>query len=186
MTNSFYTIGELAKLQIKKIGMNVSISRKCSIYSPSSLIVGNNVRIDDFCILSGDISVGNYVHISAYCALYGSGGIIIGDFCGLSPRSTIFSRGDDFSGNYMISPMVPERLINPYSARVVLKNYSQLGTNTIVMPGVVCNEGSVTGAFSFVTEELEEWSINCGIPAKKIKNRERKPITLAMSIKNYE
>lgn len=186
MIDTVYTKDELDKLQIKSIGTNVSISKKCSIYSPDSIVIGNNVRIDDFCILSGDIVIGNYVHISAYCALYGAAGIMIGDFCGVSPRSTIFSKSDDFSGDHMIGPMVPEYLTNTYSAKVILKNYSQLGSNTIVMPGVVCNEGSVTGAFSFVNNDLDEWSINCGIPAKKIKDRARQPIALAKEIKDFE
>lgn len=173
LDNSFYKEEELAKLGFKKIGCNAKISRKCSIYSASSITIGDNVRIDDFCILSGNICIGNYVHISAYSVLYGGARIIIGDFCGMSPRSTIFSQTDDFSGGAMIGPMVPEASRNVFKAPVKMENYSQLGTNTIIMPGITCGEGSVTGAFSFVIRDLDPWSINCGIPSKKIKDRKR-------------
>ncbi len=34
--------------------------------------IGDNVRIDDFCILSGKIELGSNIHISAYCLYNGS------------------------------------------------------------------------------------------------------------------
>lgn len=71
MGNSFYSISELKLLGLKRLGQNVYISRKSSIYSPENISIGDNVRIDDFCILSGNITLGNYIHIAAYTALYG-------------------------------------------------------------------------------------------------------------------
>ena len=53
--NSFYTENELKQIGFKRIGENVLISRKASIYQPELIEIGNNVRIDDFCILSGNI-----------------------------------------------------------------------------------------------------------------------------------
>lgn len=64
----------------------------------SLFAIGNNVRIDDFYILSGKLTLCNNIHISSFCALYGSNGIIMNDFSGLSPRTTIFSASDDFTG----------------------------------------------------------------------------------------
>lgn len=75
--NSFYSKEELQNIGFKKIGENVLISKKASIYSPQNIIIGNHVRIDDFTILSGEIEMGDYVHISAYVALYGKYGIKI-------------------------------------------------------------------------------------------------------------
>lgn len=46
--------------------------------------IGNDVRIDDFCILSGNIPIGNFVHIACYTSLIGRGGIWIGDYVGIS------------------------------------------------------------------------------------------------------
>ena len=62
---SFYSEEELKSLGLKHYGKNVLISRKCSIYSAESISIGNHVRIDDFCILSGEITIGDYCHISA-------------------------------------------------------------------------------------------------------------------------
>ena len=99
---SFYSAQELQKIGFKAIGENVKISRKTSIYSPERISIGNNVRIDDFCILSGTISIGSHIHISAYVALYGAMGIVIEDYSGISPKSVVYSAMDDFSGIYLI------------------------------------------------------------------------------------
>lgn len=171
--NSFYNEEELKSIGFAQIGKNVKISKKASIYTPEDITIGSNVRIDDFTILSGKIDIGNYVHISAYVALYGKYGIKIGNYSGCSPRSIIFSATDDFSGEYMISPMVPEEYTNVIGGEVVLEDFTQLGANTIVMPKSVIHKGSVTGAFSFVNRDLEEWGIYAGIPVKKIKERSK-------------
>lgn len=177
--NSFYTNEELKELNFNSIGKNVSISRKVSIYGAENISIGNNVRIDDFCILSGKINIGNYVHISAYCALYGKGGIDIGDYCGCSPRTTLFSATDDFSGEFMISPQVSEKFTNVTSEKIVLEKFVQLGSNSMIMPGVVVGEGSATGAFTFTNKSLDKWGIYVGIPAKKIKDRQKNIVELA-------
>jgi len=181
--NSFYSIEELKELGIKEMGEEVLISKKASIYSPQTIKIGNNVRIDDFCILSGKIEIGDYVHIAAYTALYGKNGIKIKDFCGCSARTTIYSAVDDFSGEYMISPMVPEELTNVIGGEVILENYVQLGANTVVMPDVIVKEGACTGTMSFVNKSLEEWSIYAGIPCRKIKERKRNIINLSKKVR---
>lgn len=172
--NSFYTTEELSKIGLSKIGKDVLISKYCSIYSPEDISIGNNVRIDDFVILSGKIKIGNNVHISAFCALYGKYGIEIGNYCGCSPRTIIFSATDDFSGDHLIGPVVPSEFIKLTAGKVVLQDYVQLGANTVVMPNLTIEEGAVTGAFSYVKKSLKCWTINVGIPANTIRERSRK------------
>ena len=83
--NSFYNIEELNEIGFKSVGKNVQISKKTSFYSPEQISIGNNVRIDDFCILSGNIILGSFIHIAAYSGLYaGNAGILMGDFSGIS------------------------------------------------------------------------------------------------------
>lgn len=180
--SNFYTKSELKKLGLKSYGTNVLISKKSSIYGAENITIGNNVRIDDFCILSGNIDLGNYIHISAYVALYGKSKIKISDFCGISARSIVYTASDDFSGKYMISPMVPSKLTNLQVGPVTLHKYVQLGANTIVMPGITINEGAVTGAFSLVLKSLKPWTINFGIPCKFYKTRSKNIIKLSKKI----
>ena len=127
--NSFYTQEELDKIGFKTIGKNVLISRKVSIYSASQISIGNNVRIDDFCILSGRISIGNYIHIAAYSALYGGDyGIDIHDFSNISSKNSIYALSDDYSGATMTNPMIPDRYKKIYGEKVVIKKHVIIGS----------------------------------------------------------
>ena len=170
---SFYTGHELRQIGFKSIGANVRVSRKASIYSPETISIGNNVRIDDFCILSGSIEIGSNIHISAFCALYGSKGIVIKDFSGMSPRCVIFSATDDFGGDFLIGPIHPQQFTNVCGGPVIIHSFVQLGANTIVMPNLEIGEGAVTGVFTLVRKSLLPWTINIGIPAKILRNRNK-------------
>ena len=61
--SSFFSESELKAIGFLKYGKNVLVSRKASIYNPEQMILGDNIRIDDFCILSGNIKLGSYIHI---------------------------------------------------------------------------------------------------------------------------
>jgi galactoside O-acetyltransferase len=173
MITSFYSEEEIKQIGFKSIGKNVLISKKASFYSPETISIGNNVRIDDFCILSGEISLGSYIHISAYCALYGAYGIYMDDFTGLSPRTTIFSATDDFSGDYLIGPMIDKKYTNVIGGKVYIGKFSQIGANSVVLPNVTIEEGVAIGALSLVNKSLPAWGIYAGIPVKFIKPRNK-------------
>ena len=178
MQNSFYTQDELSSLGFKRYGKNILISRYARFYSIEKMEIGDNVRIDDFSILSGEIKIGSNIHISAYTALYGSYGIEIEDYSGLSPRCTIFSASDDFSGDYLIGPMIDKKYTNVTGGKVLIKRFSQLGSNCTVLPGVTINEGVTVGAMSLILHDLDPWKIYKGIPAKYYKERSKKLLDL--------
>jgi acetyltransferase-like isoleucine patch superfamily enzyme len=170
---SFYSSHELQKLGFKKLGSNILISRFARFYNPEDIEMGSNVRIDDFCLLSGNIVLGSFIHISAYSALYGKFGIELEDFTGLSPRCTLFSASDDFSGDFMISPMAPKEFTKILGGKITLKKFAQVGSGTIIMPDVTINDGCAVGALSLVKSDLEAWSIYAGNPIRFIKKREK-------------
>lgn len=182
--NSFYTSRELKELGLASFGENVLISRKASIYGAENIIIGDNVRIDDFCILSGNIKIGNYIHIASYTALYGGNkGIFIHDFAGISSRTIIYSSTDDYSGGSMTNPMLPDKFRNVQSEQVIIEKHVIIGSGCVVLPGVVLKVGSSFGAMSLINRSSEPWSINAGIPSKKIKDRSRKILDLELEFK---
>lgn len=177
--NSFYSQEELSLLGLKSYGKNVLISRKCSIYSGNKISIGNNVRIDDFCILSGKITLKNNIHIAAYTALYGGEkGIFINDFANISSRVSIYSISDDYSSNTLTSPVVPEKYKNVISEKVIIGKHSIIGSGCVILPGVVLKEGSAFGALSLINRSSNKWSINAGIPFKQIKKRSKNLLVL--------
>ena len=173
--NSFYTNEELLDIGFKYIGRKVLISRKASIYSPENISIGDNVRIDDFTILSasgGNIEINNHIHIAAFCNLIGKGGIVMDDYSGLTSRVSLYSATDDFSGNYLIGPIMEESCINVITGRIKLEKYCQIGTGSSVLPNVSLGEGAILGAHSFAKSNIQPWEIHAGTPAKFLKKRQ--------------
>lgn len=172
--SSFYSEEELQELGLKSCGENVCISRKSSIYGAENISIGNHVRVDDFCILSGKITLGNHIHVSAYAALYGAEkGIEVGDYASISSRTSIYAVSDDYSGDFMTNPTMPEQFRGVTSAPVQIGEHVIIGASSIVLPGVVVGEGASFGAFSLIKENCEGWSMYAGIPVKKIRERSR-------------
>ena len=179
MATSFLSREELMEIGFKSIGENVLLSRKASIYGPENIEIGNNVRIDDFCILTGKIKLGSYIHIAAYSALFGGEeGIIMEDFSGLSSRVSVYAISDDYSGESLTNPMIPTKYKNLNTGKVVLRKHVIVGSASVILPGVEIKEGTAVGALSLVTKSLDEWSIYVGIPAKKINNRSKRILEL--------
>ena len=176
--DSFYSEKELWEIGFKSVGDNVKLSRKASIYSPQTISIGDNVRIDDFCILSGTISLGSNIHISAYVALYGAMGIVMEDYTGISPKSVVYSAMDDFSGEYLIGPIHPASSTKVTGGVVTIKKFAQIGSNTVVFPNLTIGEGSVIGACSLVTKSIGEWGVYYGVPVVKHKDRSKNLLSL--------
>lgn len=171
---SFYSAEELATLGLKSYESNVKISRYCRIYNPGSISIGNNVRIDDFCILSAShlpFSIGNYVHISAGTYIYGGAGIVIGSYSNISGGVKIYTMNDDYSGNSLVGPTVPEEHRHVDKRSVVIGEYSVIGCNSVILPGVFIGKGVAVGSNSLVKTSLEPWKIYAGTPVKYIKER---------------
>ena len=78
----------------------------------------------------------------------------------------------------MTNPMVPDEFKDVESRPVYIGKHVIIGSTSIVLPGVNVAEGSSFGSFSFINSDSEPWSINVGIPARKIKNRSRNVIKL--------
>jgi dTDP-4-amino-4,6-dideoxy-D-glucose acyltransferase len=171
----------LESMGFGSLGKNVFISDKASLYNCTNIFIGNNVRIDDFCVLSageGGIFIGNNVHIAVYSSLIGMGKIILSDFSNLSSRVSIYSSNDDYSGVTMTNPTIPSQYTGVTHADVYLGKHVIVGAGSIILPGVTLAEGTSLGAFSLVTKSTQPWSVYVGIPAKRIKERSQKLLEL--------
>lgn len=179
MSTSFYTQEELLEIGFTSVGNDVLISRKTSIYGASKMTIGNHVRIDDFAILSGNITIGSYVHIAAATLLFGgNAGIVIQDFANLSSRIAVYAVSDDYSGEYMTNPMTPEKYKNIIEEKVIIGKHVIIATGCTILPGVSLGEGCAVGAMSLIKKDVEPWSMVAGTPARYIKPRSRKLLEL--------
>lgn len=178
--DSYLSKDELEEMHFKKVGEDVKVSKRAVFYSPENIEIGEHVRIDDFVFISGGsgICIGNYVHIAPYSALYGKFGIVINDYVNISSRVSIYSTSDDYSGENMTGPLVDQQYINDIGKKVVIEKYVIIGTGSVLLPGAILHEGVAVGAMSLVKNELKQFSIYAGIPARYIKGRSRKMLNI--------
>jgi acetyltransferase-like isoleucine patch superfamily enzyme len=168
---------ELRTLGFASIGTNVRIARACTIIGPENISLGDHVRIDPYSILvasgPGKLEIGSHVHVGGWGFLSANEGLVVGDFCGLSQGVRIYTRADDFSGDFLTNPTVPAAYTNVRGAAVCLQRHVIIGSGSVILPGVTIGEGSAVGALSLVKRDLEAWGIYFGSPARFLKPRSR-------------
>jgi len=100
---------QLENMQFKHLGKNVLISEKAAIYNSEMMSIGDNSRIDDFCVVSGKVSIGKNVHFAVFNNISGGElGITFEDFSGLAYGCHVFTQSDDYIGNTLTNPTVPD------------------------------------------------------------------------------
>lgn len=185
--SNFYSYEELRELGFRHLGSDVLISRKTSIFKPERIQIGNHVRIDDYCLLSGVITLGNYIHIAAYSAFFGGeSSIEMENFSGLAYRSTIVAESDDYSGEYMTNPTIPINLRKVSYGKVHIGKHVVLGTGSIILPNVTIGDGCSFGAMSLINRDTEPWGVYAGVPVKRLRERSKELLQFEERIGDYE
>lgn len=180
---AYLTEQQLVEMGFKSLGVDVKISDKASIYNCEQIEIGDNSRIDDFCVLSGKIYIGRNVHVTPLCLIAGGfKGVFIEDFVTLAYGVKIFSQSDDYSGRTMTNSTIPKKYKSETITKVHVERHSIIGAGSLIMPGVTLREGTSIGAMSLIRKSTDAWSIYVGNPAKKIKNRKTDLLKLE---KNY-
>jgi len=171
----------IEKMGFASVGDNVQISDRASFYGTARIALGDNVRIDDFCVLAagvGGITIGQHVHIAVYSSLIGAGKITLSDFSGLSSRVSIYSSSDDYSGATLTNPTVPGEFTGVIHADVFLGKHVIVGSGSVILPGAILEEGVAIGALSLVSKGCREFGIYSGVPVKRIMERKRDMLVL--------
>ena len=180
---------DLKDFGFKSIGKNVKISSDARIYGPENISIGNNVRIDDFTILSainGSITLGNYVFIARNSHLSGYHGIEMHDFSGMGANTIIYSASDDYSGDYLTAQAIPQKYTAHIGGPVIIGKHVIIGgACTIIGPSVI-GEGCSIGAMTFIHRNLKPWGIYFGVPAKRLKERKRGLLKLEKEFLNQK
>ena len=188
LPNSFLSEEELSRIGFKHLGDDIKISRNAVFYGAEFISIGDKSRIDDFSVVTasgaGEVQIGKFVHLGANVSLFGNFGIKLGDYSGIAPGTRLFSESDDFSGDSLTNPTVDINLRNVKSGLIELEQHSIIGSNCVVLHGVLVGEGAAVGAMSLVNKSLDKWSIYSGVPVKKLKNRSRGLLDLKLQQSN--
>jgi putative colanic acid biosynthesis acetyltransferase WcaF len=128
-----------------KIGNGCHIYPKAKIWAPWNLICEDVVAIADEAII------------------YNPSPIFLGSHCIISQQAYLCGASHDYN-----DPTFPV-----ISAPIHIGAYSWVCARAIVQMGITLEEGSILGLGSIATKNLESWTIYAGIPAKKIKLRNK-------------
>lgn len=172
-----------------KKGIDVYINEFTSITRPELVTIGNHVGIDFGFVCTTGLMIGDYVHISPHVSVIGGKktSLIVEDFCFISTGSRMICGSERFQGEGLIGPLIPEKYQDDQILKpIILKRFSGVCANSVVMPGVVMSEGSVLGANSFLKESTEPWTIYAGSPARPIKQRKKEKMYLYAKEMGYE
>lgn len=179
----------------KKVGGGLIIGRNVVIRHPKNISFGNNVTIDDNCLVdgrgSGELGVKfeDDVLINRNCMIQAKTGAIrfgsrtsIGSNCviistdGVFLDEAVLSAGGCYisAGAYKFeekdSAIMDQTAYSNGPIKIGANTW--LGTGVIILDGVKIGKGAVIGAASMVNKDLPDLSIAVGIPAKVLKIRE--------------
>jgi len=117
------------------------------------------------------IAIGNHSSVQDNCRLIGE--ISIGDDVLFAPNVFLSSGSHSFRTKpwRTIRNQDNEADTDPVSMAIDIANDCWLGINSVVMPGISIGRGSIIGANSVVTKDVEPYTIFGGSPAKQIGTR---------------
>lgn len=102
--------------------------------------IGNDSRIDDYSILTGNVIIRDRVHISPFTFLSGTGGIIeFMNGSGLGSHSAVLTKSDDYS---------PPRTIGKAKIMggISVGKNSIVGSNCVILPNTQIGMNCIIGA----------------------------------------
>jgi len=138
----------LLKTLAKSCGDNVSIHPSVFLFKLNNLSIGNNVSIHPMCYIDA------------------TGEIEIRDDVSIAHGVTILSTTHTFS-----ETLVPIKNQKTQIKKTTIQSNVWIGAKVTILYGNRIGEGSIIGANSVVTKNIESNTICAGIPAKVIKKR---------------
>jgi maltose O-acetyltransferase len=153
LPSSFFPFGTLFNSFRIILAKNfLSIGKNCKLQPRVNLGNGNEIIIGDYCMINENV----YIE-----------GATIGNYVMIAPNVVIYSRTHIFSSTDIPMLLQGQTIKTP----CILEDDVWIGKNSILMPGVRIGKGSIVGAGSVVTKDVEPYTIVGGVPAKYIRSR---------------
>ncbi len=168
MNHNFLSKNRLKKLKLKSFGKNIKISPNVTIIGSENIQMGDNVRIDDYTIISakeGFLKLHSNIHIGGQGYLGCGGGIEIKSDVNIAQGVKIYSKINDY-----LSAKNKNKIIK---GSIKIARNVILGSNAVIIGKTIIKEGTTVGALSLVKQNLNSWSVYAGCPVKFIRKRKK-------------
>jgi dTDP-4-amino-4,6-dideoxy-D-glucose acyltransferase len=161
------------------VGNDVIIGKNTEFRRPELVTIGNRVAIDIGFYCTTKLCIGNYVHVGPYVTVIGGKTAMFScfGFNNIMAGARIICGSDRFDDSGLFGSMIPDeykgkQIIKP----IIMEEFSNIGTNSIVMPGSTLRKGVLLAAGSLLIGDTEEWGVYKGNPAKLVKKINPKKI----------
>ena len=150
------------------------LGKNSKIINPSSICIGKKVNIGENAVINchvddhkihlqifNNVYIGRDVQINAYKSVVIESDVVIADRVYVS----------DATHNYndLNKPIIDQG--TSFAGEVRIGEGSWLGINCVVLPGVRIGKNAIVAANSVVSNDVEDYSIVGGVPAKLIKKQ---------------
>lgn len=177
----------------KKVGKGVNFGKSITVRHPHKISIGNNVAIDDYCVLdakgldnncitigdnvfigrgsilsckNGDIILENNVNIGFNSEIFSGSRVVIGENTLIAAYVYIIGGGHDYS---RIDIPISEQE-KPSHGIKVEKN-CWIGASALIFDGVTIGQDTIIGAGALVSKNIPPFSIATGMPARVARSR---------------
>lgn len=177
----------------RRCGKRPAIGKGCTIRGAVHIALGDGVVLDDYTTLDvrgedASIVIENRVSIGRFTTVAAKGGLIelaggtnIGSYCRIATNSKV-QIGESVligaysyigPGNHTDGDESDALISNPMDIRggVSIGEHAWLGARVTVLDGVSIGKHAIIGAHSLVTQDVPEWGVAVGVPARVIKVR---------------
>lgn len=146
-----------------QIGPNVVVKHPETIECGDSVFIGAQAMIQGR--FDGSCKIGSHVWIGPQ-AYFDARDLVLEDYVGWGPGAKVL--GSSHTGLPSNKPIIAtELVIKP----VLIAFGADIGMNASILPGVRVGAHAIVGAGAVVTQDVPEYAIVAGVPARVIRDR---------------
>ena len=157
--------------EFAELGRNVILEPGVLVFHPEHIAIGNDVYVGHGAILKAyhrnRMTIGDGTWIGQQCFLHSAGGITIGANVGIGPGVKILTSSHRL--DQIDRPILHAEL---EFAPVVVDEGSDIGVGAVILPGVRIGRRAQVGAGAVVTDDVPDFGIVVGVPARLVRLRE--------------
>jgi acetyltransferase-like isoleucine patch superfamily enzyme len=162
----------LLRAVCKHAGSDIQIGPGVVLKHPETMEFGDCVFIGAQAMIQGRFDgtcrIGNHVWIGPQ-AYFDARDLVIEDYVGWGPGAKVL--GSAHTGEPLDVPIISTNLvIKP----VVIGYGADIGVNSVILPGVHVGAHSIVGAGAVVTQDVPEYAVVAGVPARVMRSRRDK------------